>query len=98
MPAYDYHCSTNGQTVEVNHTMTAMLSNWKELCDVGGLDLGDTPADAPVKRRLQRADDGVGSPGVRGRVHGQPGRGPRRLRARRRLRLLLSRSRYTLQG
>ena len=50
MPAYDYHCPTNGQTVEVRHQMTAMLTSWKDLCDAGGLDLGDTPADAPVKR------------------------------------------------
>ena len=33
MPAYDYHCETNGRTVEVSHTMTTLLQTWGELCD-----------------------------------------------------------------
>ena len=28
MPAYDYHCETNGRTVEVSHTMTTLLQTW----------------------------------------------------------------------
>ena len=25
MPAYDYHCETNGRTIEVSHAMTTLL-------------------------------------------------------------------------
>jgi predicted nucleic acid-binding Zn ribbon protein len=50
MPAYDYHCETNGRTVEVSHAMTTLLQTWGELCDTGDLDPGATPGDAPLRR------------------------------------------------
>ena len=50
MPAYDYHCETNGRTVEVSHAMTTLLQTWGELCDSADLDPGQTPVDAPLRR------------------------------------------------
>lgn len=50
MPAYDYHCETNGRTVEVNHAMTTLLQTWGELCDSADLDPGETPVRAPLRR------------------------------------------------
>lgn len=50
MPSYDYHCPTNGQVVEVRHRMSESCDTWGDICARTGLDLGDTPADAPVER------------------------------------------------
>jgi hypothetical protein len=50
MPTYDYRCDTNGRIVEVNHRMSESLRTWGELCERNQMDLGDTPADAPVQR------------------------------------------------
>ncbi|HHH39912.1 MAG TPA: zinc ribbon domain-containing protein [Sedimenticola sp.] len=50
MPTYDYFCEANGRKVEVNHKMSENLSTWGELCERAGLEPGDTPSDAPVKR------------------------------------------------
>lgn len=50
MPAYDYHCESNGRTVEVSHGMTTMLQTWGELCATAELEAGDTPADTPLRR------------------------------------------------
>ena len=50
MPAYDYHCETNGRTVEVSHAMTTLLQTWGQLCDSADLDPGETPVDAPLRR------------------------------------------------
>lgn len=50
MPTYDYLCEANGRVVEVKHRMSERLSSWGELCAQAGLDVGDTPADAPVQR------------------------------------------------
>ena len=50
MPAYDYHCDANGRTVEASHAMTTMLHTWGELCDVAEVEVGDTPADTPLRR------------------------------------------------
>lgn len=52
MPSYDYLCSTNGRVVEVRHSMSEKLENWGEVCDKAGIELGDTAADAPVKRLI----------------------------------------------
>ena len=50
MPAYDYHCAANGRTVEVSHSMTAMLHTWGELCDAADMEAGDTPVETPLRR------------------------------------------------
>ena len=50
MPTYDYRCDTNQRELEVRHSMNTEVSNWGELCELAGLEPGDTPADSPVKR------------------------------------------------
>ena len=50
MPTYDYRCETNGQTVEVKHRMSEEIHTWGQLCELAGIDAGDTIADAPVRR------------------------------------------------
>lgn len=50
MPTYDYLCEANGRVVEVKHRMSERLSTWGEVCDLAGLDGGDTPPASPVQR------------------------------------------------
>ena len=50
MPTYDYRCDANGRMLEVSHRMSERLNTWGELCHQAGVDMGDTPADAPVQR------------------------------------------------
>ncbi|MGQ9660578.1 MAG: zinc ribbon domain-containing protein [Thermochromatium sp.] len=50
MPTYDYRCDANDRVIEVNHRMGETLTTWGELCARAGIELGDTPADAPVHR------------------------------------------------
>ncbi len=50
MPTYDYRCAANARVVEVNHPMSETITTWGELCARAGIELGDTPADAPVER------------------------------------------------
>lgn len=52
MPIYEYHCPDNGLHVELVHSMKDTIATWGELCAAAGLDLGDTPTDAPVERLL----------------------------------------------
>ena len=52
MPYYEYHCGSNGQTLEVRHGMNERLSTWGELTDRAGADIGATAGDAPVKRLM----------------------------------------------
>ncbi len=52
MPKYDYFCEANGQVVEVSHSMAQKLATWGELCGKAGIDMGTTPADAPVKKLI----------------------------------------------
>jgi predicted nucleic acid-binding Zn ribbon protein len=52
MPAYDYHCEANDKTIEVRHSITATLTTWSDLCEAAGIDLGNTSADAAVKRAI----------------------------------------------
>lgn len=57
MPLYDYLCESNGTVIEVSHRMNERIETWKELCECSGHPLGDTPADAPVRKLV-----GSGSP------------------------------------
>ena len=50
MPAYDYHCPTNGRVLEIKHRMTEELHTWGELCARAEIPLGETPAEAPIER------------------------------------------------
>ncbi|MCW9025413.1 MAG: zinc ribbon domain-containing protein [Gammaproteobacteria bacterium] len=50
MPTYDYRCDANGQVVEVRHRMSEEVKNWGELCELAGMETGETPVDSPVSR------------------------------------------------
>lgn len=52
MPSYDYHCTANGRTVEVRHSMNESLHTWAEVCARAGIDPGDTPGDTLVERLI----------------------------------------------
>lgn len=52
MPYYEYHCSSNGRTVEVRHGMDERLARWGEVAERAGTEVGDTPSDAPVERLM----------------------------------------------
>lgn len=65
MPTYDYHCPTNGRTLEVMHPMSAAIHTWGEACERAGIDPGDTPATAPVTRAVT-----AGIPLTTGASHG----------------------------
>ena len=52
MPTYDYFCETNGRKVEVSHKMSERIDSWGELCDRAAIDLGDTPAQTPVRKLI----------------------------------------------
>lgn len=52
MPVYQYHCAANARTVELFHRMSESLSTWGEVCARAGIELGETPPEAPVERLL----------------------------------------------
>ena len=52
MPTYDYYCPANDEQVEVRHSMSETVATWGEICERTGRDCGDTPADAPVERKI----------------------------------------------
>jgi hypothetical protein len=52
MPYYEYHCGSNGRTLEVRHAMDESVATWGELTERAGAEPGDTPTDAPVERLL----------------------------------------------
>ena len=52
MPYYEYHCASNGRTLEVRHSMSDRLATWGEVAEAAGFDTGDTPTDAPVERLM----------------------------------------------
>jgi len=47
MPKYDYRCEQNEQTIEVSHSMSDIVNTWGELCELAGIETGETPADSP---------------------------------------------------
>jgi predicted nucleic acid-binding Zn ribbon protein len=55
MPTYDYLCESNGARLEVKHKMAQTISTWGELCQLAGVEPGDTPLDAPVKKLITGA-------------------------------------------
>lgn len=52
MLTYQYHCSANQRTVDIQHGMREQLTTWGDVCARGGFDPGDTPADTPVERLI----------------------------------------------
>ncbi|KEA64766.1 hypothetical protein ADIMK_1219 [Marinobacterium lacunae] len=50
MPTYDYFCPSNGQVLEVRHSMSERVGTWAELCQLAEVEPGDTALDAPVER------------------------------------------------
>lgn len=52
MPIYEYICRENQQKVEVLHDYKTKITTWGELCQLAGLDLGDTPAETSVVRTI----------------------------------------------
>lgn len=55
MPRYDYFCEANGRTVEVVHSMSVKCRTWNEVCELAGMDPGDTAAEAAVRRVITTA-------------------------------------------
>lgn len=52
MPVYEYVCSANDTAVQVVHSMNERVQTWGRLCELAGIDPGETPADAPVEKLL----------------------------------------------
>lgn len=52
MPYYEYRCAANGRTVEVRHAMDERLETWAEVASRAEVEMGSTPANAPVERLL----------------------------------------------
>ncbi len=50
MPTYDYRCEENDRVVEVHHAMSHRVETWGELCDMAGIEPGDTGTIVPVTR------------------------------------------------
>ena len=50
MPTYDYRCDVNDSVVEVRHSMSVTVQTWGELCEIAGIDPGDTDQITPVSR------------------------------------------------
>jgi hypothetical protein len=50
MPTYDYRCEKNDRIVEVRHGMSHKISTWGELCELAGMDPGQTEEMTPVVR------------------------------------------------
>ena len=44
MPSYDYRCPANDRVVEVRHGMNDTVNTWGELCQLAGIEPGDTSA------------------------------------------------------
>jgi hypothetical protein len=52
MLTYQYHCPSNGQTIDVQHGMKERLATWGEVCKRAGVALNGTPANAEVERLI----------------------------------------------
>jgi hypothetical protein len=52
MPSYDYFCTANGRTVEIDHKMSDKVANWADLCRRAGIPIGSTPGSSPVTRLI----------------------------------------------
>lgn len=50
MPTYDYRCAENDTTVEVRHAMSHRVETWGELCQLAGIESGNTDTFTAVTR------------------------------------------------
>lgn len=69
MPYYEYMCVANGRTIEVRHGMSEELTTWGQVADRAAIDVGDTPANAPVQRIMSApvpVTGATGGPGFQG--------------------------------
>ena len=55
MARYDYYCDANGQTVEVVHSIYALVSSWGDLCQLASIGLGETGEEEPVRKIITTA-------------------------------------------
>ncbi|MGK0297089.1 MAG: hypothetical protein ACI9XC_000690 [Gammaproteobacteria bacterium] len=55
MPTYTYFCKANDKVIEVNHTISAKLKTWGEVCFVGQIPMGDTDPMETVERIITSA-------------------------------------------
>jgi hypothetical protein len=63
MALYDYYCEANDRTVEVRHGMSESVKTWGDLCELAGIDAGDTPPDAPLRKLMGAPVPMTGSTG-----------------------------------
>lgn len=63
MALYDYYCEANDRTVEVRHGMSGSVKTWGELCEMAGIETGDTAADAPLRKLMGAPVPMTGSSG-----------------------------------
>ncbi|GIT50877.1 MAG: hypothetical protein Ct9H300mP15_10900 [Gemmatimonadota bacterium] len=52
MPYYEYHCETNGCTLEIRHKMSEQIETWGDLVERAGVGRGETPSDTPVTKLI----------------------------------------------
>ena len=52
MPTYLYRRQSDGQELEVKHSMKEEPQTWGELCHLVGLELAGISAEEPVKRLI----------------------------------------------
>jgi YD repeat-containing protein len=50
MPRYDYQCDSNGRVLEVTHAIIGRVQTWGELCELAGVEPGDTALDSSVRK------------------------------------------------
>ncbi len=58
MPLYEYRCETNGDIVEVVHSMADKFTTWGQICAQMKRPLGDVPADSPVSKLIGSGNAG----------------------------------------
>jgi len=66
MPTYEYHCASNGRTLEVSHKIAEQVRTWGELCRRAGIDPGRTARTAPVRKLISASAVHTGRGGAAG--------------------------------
>jgi bacterioferritin-associated ferredoxin len=65
MPYYEYHCETNGCTLEIRHRMSEQIETWGDLVERAGVGIGETPSDTPVTKLISAPVPITGSDGTK---------------------------------
>ena len=55
MARYDYYCDATGQTIEVVHSISALVDSWGDLCQLASRDIGETDESSPVRKIITTA-------------------------------------------